>query len=48
MVIDHPDGRIKIRCKGRTPEYREFDKLTQTHQGEIVSHKRLETMVSIW
>jgi hypothetical protein len=43
----HPDGRIKIRYEGRNLEYREFDKLTQTHQGEVVSHKRLGAMLNI-
>jgi hypothetical protein len=47
MVIDYPDGRIKIRYEGRNLEYREFDKLTQTHQGEVVSHKRLGAMLNI-
>ena len=48
MVIDYPDGRIKIRYEGRNLEYREFDKLTQTHQGEVVSHKRLGAMLNIF
>src|ERR1700722_1255265 len=47
MVIDYPDGRIKIRYAGRNLEYREFDKLTQTHQGEVVSHKRLGAMLNV-
>jgi hypothetical protein len=47
MVIDYPDGRIKIRYEGRNLEYREFDKLTQTHQGEVVSHKRLGAMLNL-
>ena len=45
-VIDYPDGRIKIRHEGRDLAYREFDKLTQTHQGEVVSHKRLGAMLT--
>jgi hypothetical protein len=40
-VIDFPDGRIKIRYEGRELAYREFDKLTHGHQGEVVSNKRL-------
>lgn len=40
-VIDFPDGRIKIRYEGRDLVYREFDKLIQVHQGEVVSNKRL-------
>jgi len=40
-VIDFPDGRIKIRYEGRELAYREFDKLTHVHQGEVVSNKRL-------
>jgi hypothetical protein len=46
-VIDHPDGRIKIRYEGRDLEYREFNKLTHTHQGEVVSHKRLGAMLTM-
>jgi hypothetical protein len=46
-VVDYPDGRIKIRYEGRDLEYRQFDKLTQTHQGEIVPHKRLGAMLSM-
>jgi len=46
-VIDYPDGRIKIRYEGRDLGYRQFDKLTHTHQGEVVSHKRLGTMLTL-
>lgn len=46
-VIDYPDGRIKIKHEGRDLEYKEFDKLTQTHQGEVVPHKRLGAMLQL-
>ena len=46
-VIDYPDGRIKIRYEGRDLEYREFDKLTHTHQGVVVSHKRLGAVLTM-
>jgi len=46
-VIDYPDGRIKIRYDGRDLGYREFDKLTHTHQGEVVSHKRLGAVLTM-
>jgi hypothetical protein len=46
-VIDYPDGRIKIKYEGRELGYREFDKLTQTHQGEVVPHKRLGAMLTL-
>lgn len=46
-VIDYPDGRIKIRYDGRDLGYREFDKLTHTHQGEVVPHKRLGAMLAL-
>jgi hypothetical protein len=46
-VIDYPDGRIKIKYEGRELGYREFDKLTQTHQGEVVPHKRLGAMLAL-
>ena len=45
-VFDFPDGRIKIRHKGRDLNYREFDRLTHVHQGEVVSHKRLGAMLT--
>jgi len=46
-VIDYPDGRIKIRHEGRDLDYRQFDKLTHTHQGEVVSHKRLGSLLAL-
>ena len=46
-VIDYPDGRIKIKHEGRELGYREFDKLTHIHQGEVVSHKRLGAMLEL-
>jgi hypothetical protein len=46
-VIDYPDGRIKIKYEGRELGYREFDKLTQTHQGAVVPHKRLGAMLAL-
>jgi hypothetical protein len=46
-VIDYPDGRIKIKHEGRELGYREFDKLTLTHQGEVVPHKRLGAMLTL-
>jgi hypothetical protein len=45
-VIDYPDRRIKIRYEGRDLEYRQFDELTHTHQGEVVSHKRPGAMLT--
>lgn len=46
-VIDYPDGRIAIRYEGRDLAYREFDKLTQVHQGEVVPNKRLGAMLKM-
>jgi transposase len=46
MVSDYPEGRIKIRYEGRELAYREFDKLTHQHQGEVVSHKRLGAVLT--
>ena len=37
----------KIKYEGRELGYREFDKLTQTHQGEVVPHKRLGAMLAL-
>ncbi len=46
-VVDYPDGRFKIRHEGRELAYREFDKLTHVHQGEIVPNKRLGAMLAM-
>ena len=45
-VIDYPDNRIRIEYEGHNLTYREFDKLTQVHQAEIVTHKRLGSMLA--
>lgn len=45
-VIDYPNNRIRIEYEGRNLKYREFDKLTQIHQAEIVTHKRLGSMLT--
>lgn len=45
-VIDYPDNRLRIEHEGRNLKYRQFDKLTQVHQAEIVPHKRLSAMLS--
>jgi hypothetical protein len=45
-VIDYPDGRIKIKYEGRELGYREFDKLTQTHQGEREKQVRYASILS--
>jgi hypothetical protein len=47
MVVDYPDGRIGIQQEGKSLAYREFDKLTHPHQGEVVSHKRLGAMLNM-
>jgi hypothetical protein len=46
-VIDYPDGRIAIRYEGQELAYREFDKLTHVHQGEVVPNKRLGAMLKM-
>jgi hypothetical protein len=46
-VIDYPDGRIAIRYEGLDLAYREFDKLTHVHQGEVVPNKRLGAMLKM-
>jgi DNA-directed RNA polymerase specialized sigma24 family protein len=40
-VADYPDGRFKIRFEGRELPYKEFDRLSQVHHGDIVNNKRL-------
>ncbi len=36
-----------MRHEGRELAYREFDKLTHVHQGEVVPHKRLGAMLQM-
>lgn len=45
-VCDYPDGRFKIRFEGRELPYTEFDRLSQIHQGDIVSNKRLSAVLT--
>ncbi len=46
MVCDYPDGRLKIRFEGRELPYKEFDRLSQIHQGDIVNNKRLGSVLA--
>jgi transposase len=45
-VCDYPDGRFKIRFEGRELPYTQFDRLSQIHQGDIVSNKRLGAVLT--
>jgi transposase len=45
-VCDYPDGRFKIRFEGRELPYKEFDRLSQIHQGDIVNNKRLGSVLA--
>jgi hypothetical protein len=45
-VCDYPDGRFKIRFEGRELPYKEFDRLSQVHQGDIVNNKRLGSVLA--
>ena len=50
-VVYEPGGQSSesgrsIRHDGRELAYREFDKLTHVHQGEVVPHKRLGAMLA--
>ena len=40
-VVDYPDGRLAIRCRGVELAYRTFDKLRQVDQAAIVENKQL-------
>jgi hypothetical protein len=40
-VVDYPDGRLAIRCRGVELAYRTFDKIRQVSQGAIVENKQL-------
>ena len=40
-VVDYPDGRLAIRCRGVELAYRIFDKIRQVSQAAIVGNKQL-------
>ena len=40
-VVDYPDGRLAILCKGFQLAYRVFDKIQQVDQAAIIENKRL-------
>ncbi len=46
-VYDYPDGTIDIRYKGLPLPYRVFDKARQVKQADIVSNKRLGTILQL-
>jgi hypothetical protein len=46
-VFDYPDGRIKIRFEGRELPYNVFDRLSQIRQADIVSNKRLGSVLTM-
>ncbi|MGA2365714.1 MAG: hypothetical protein ABSG12_09505, partial [Steroidobacteraceae bacterium] len=46
-VFDYPDGRIKIRFEGRDLPYNVFDRLSQIRQADIVSNKRLGSVLTM-
>ena len=41
MVHDYPDGRLEIRCNGRSLPYSTFDKIRQVSQANVVENKSL-------
>lgn len=45
-VFEYFDGAIKIKCNNRELPYRIFDKIKKVDQGEIVSNKRLGTVLN--
>jgi len=46
-VFDYPDGRFKIRYEGRELPYSVFDRLSQIRQADIVSSKRLGSVLTM-
>jgi hypothetical protein len=46
-VFDYPDGRFEIRFEGRLLRYTQFDRLSQIRQGDIVSNKRLGSVLAL-
>ena len=45
-VVDYPDGRLSIRCKGIELAYRTFDKLRHVDQGAIADNKQLGAVLA--
>jgi hypothetical protein len=46
-VFDYPDGRFKIRYEGRELPYTVFDRLSQIRQADIVTSKRLSSVLTM-
>jgi hypothetical protein len=46
-VCDYPDGRFKIRYEGRELPYTVFDRLSQIRQADIVTSKRLGSVLTM-
>ena len=46
-VCDYPDGRLKIRFEGRELPYTQFDRLSQVRQADIVTNKRLGSVLTL-
>lgn len=45
-IYDFPDGRLKVRWKGRSLPYSVFDKLQRVSHAAIVENKRLEEILA--
>lgn len=46
-IYDYPDGTIDIRHEGLSLAYRVFDKVRKVKQADIVSNKRLSTVLKL-
>ena len=46
-IFDYPDGTIAIKYKGLPLPYAIFDKVSQVDQGQVVSNKRLGTVLAL-
>lgn len=46
-IFDYPDGTIAIKCQGTDLPYSVFDKVRQVKQADIVSNKRLGSVLQI-
>lgn len=46
-IYDYPDGTIDIRFQGLSLPHRAFDKARQIKQADVVSNKRLGTILQL-
>ncbi len=46
-VVDFPDGRLEVRCRGRSMPYRTFDRLRRVTETAVLENKRLGGLLAL-